>query len=753
MAYRLVCIYEKIDSKSYRLRVEVCNDVGRMPPFLRNVRLDDVYKGVNESQRSLACLIYHSGCTAESPYMIDNQLFLQNIYVQDELRKCPYIYLRNSPRGSLRKGKFPLKPQMGVAAPEGQIIGKELYICDIGNWQSEIDTRFRLEHVLLPIPTGSTFNYPVVQVDGGIVREDERCAANLVSELGKYYRPESGTLDLKADDNPSEKLRELMESGWKVFVPNQKGGASQVYSHSTPSGIVWFSTDEFSDDVDSNKMLDCFLKSREYVESDGKIVLINSKDVATGSEKDLAVLTGATSNVIELYGNHPEIDISHIKSIVKSKVNASLRQYQIDGVLWLQKQRENKSGCLLADEMGLGKTLQVIAHLACVDTDKPHLVIAPVSLVFNWHNEINRFAPFLSDKVIITSYDQLRIHIKDYIEREYDTIVIDEAQVIKNRETQKYKAIAKLQCVHKIILTGTPIENSIEDIWSHFIMLNPGMLQMYNGIRKKGETMDSEQRITLSAKLLNRFILRRTKDEVLTQLPDKSEETIYVDLSDKERTVYAGLHKVVVRSLSSGISGRINSIVLEGLLRLRQACVSVNMLPVSLRQSIHIDSTKLNLAVNYAERIKAEGRKVLYFSQFVSALKELEGLMLKADVSYVKMYGDTVDRKTPVDTFQNDNSVTAFLISLKAGGVGLNLTAADTVILLDDWWNPAVEEQAMGRAHRIGQKHNVFVYRFVCKDTVEEKILQLQNKKRATVDLFENTASSLSIEDIKTLLS
>lgn len=488
------------------------------------------------------------------------------------------------------------------------------------------------------------------------------------------------------------------------------------------------------------------------MESDGKISLIDRKAISSVNEGNLAAVTGATQDVVCLYSNDKRVEKSNIEIAVRNKVKANLRPYQLEGVVWLQNQRLNGAGCLLADEMGLGKTLQVIAHLACVNTDKPHLVIAPVSLIYNWHREIERFAPQLSDKIMVTSYDHIRIHIEDYLNTVYDTIIIDEAQVIKNRDTKKYKAIAKLHCAHKIILTGTPIENSIEDIWSHFIMLNPGMVRMHDGLHRKGMSMDSTQTVQLSAKLLNRFIRRKTKAEVLTDLPEKSEETVYLDLSDKEKVIYGNLHKAVVRSLSSGLSGRINSIVLEGLLRLRQACVSANMLPASLRSSSHIASTKLRMAVDFAEQIRANGRKVLMFSQFVKALQELESLLREAGINFVKLYGDTIDRKAPVEAFQNDDSITVFLLSLKAGGVGLNLTAADTVILLDDWWNPAVEAQAMSRAYRIGQKRNVSMYRFVCKDTVEEKILQLQEKKRSTVDVFQNTSSGLSLEEIKELL-
>lgn len=754
MAYRLVCIFEKREDSSYRLRVEVCKDVGSMPPFLHRISLDEVYRNVNDSQRRLASLLFQSGCDDLSPFIIDNQRFLNDKEVQKELKQCRYIYQKNSPRGSLKKAKFPIAISSDSHCPSGNIVGKELYVRKVENWYNSIDIRFRLEGVNSLIPSGSTFDCPVVQYDGAIVKADIKETESLTCELGVEYDNDSSTLNLGSNPSPSEALHKIMEKGWKLYVPNQDGKATRAYSHSTGSGITWFSTDEFAaEDPASDKLLDSFLKSRDYVESDGKISLIDRRAISSVSEGNLAAVTGATQDVVCLYSNNQSVNKSDVEIALKNKVKAKLRPYQLEGVEWLQNQRTNGAGCLLADEMGLGKTLQVIAHLACVDTDKPHLVIAPVSLIYNWHREIERFAPQLSDKIIVTSYDQIRIHIEDYLDKVYDTVVIDEAQVIKNRDTKKYKAIARLRCSHKIILSGTPIENSVEDIWSHFIMLNPGMAQMHDNIHRKGMSMDSVQSVQLSAKLLNRFIRRKTKKEVLDDLPEKTEVIKYLDLSDKEQSIYDNLHKAVVRSLSSGLSGRVTSIVLEGLLRLRQACVSANMLPASLRSSRHIESTKLGMAVAFAEQLKADGSKVLIFSQFVKALQELESLLGEAEVKYVKLYGDTLDRKTPVDAFQNDDSITVFLLSLKAGGVGLNLTAADTVILLDDWWNPAVEAQAMSRAYRIGQKRNVTVYRFVCKGTVEEKILQLQEKKRSTVDVFQNTSSGLSLEEIKEILA
>lgn len=258
--------------------------------------------------------------------------------------------------------------------------------------------------------------------------------------------------------------------------------------------------------------------------------------------------------------------------------------------------------------------------------------------------------------------------------------------------------------------------------------------------------------VALSGKLLRPFVLRRTKDEVLKQLPSRTEKNVYVELSRKETRIYENIHQAVRAAVETGVSGRVTSIVLEALLRLRQACVSVNMLPAALTCAGQIESTKLNLALEYVRRFRDEGRKVLVFSQFVKALREFETILSKNSINFRKLYGDTTDRTSPVRQFQTDVSLNVFLISLKAGGVGLNLTAADRVILLDDWWNPAAEDQAIGRAHRIGQQHSVLVLRFVCKHTVEEKILQLHQQKRHTADVFESQTDRLTVEDIRRLI-
>ena len=391
--------------------------------------------------------------------------------------------------------------------------------------------------------------------------------------------------------------------------------------------------------------------------------------------------------------------------------------------------------------------------------------MVPTSLVSNWDAEIERFVPSwerrvalnsrepdLSKKIHIISYELLRRNIGHYKSLHFDTLVLDEAQVLKNDGTQRHKVISQLDFGHGIVMTGTPIENAVDDVWSYFYIMMPGMRAVHDRLKKlsEGETK-SEAFLKVSSKLLNPFILRRTKAEYLKELPEYVERNIYVNLSKEEREVYHTVHRVFGKALKDGTSGRVTSIALEALLRLRQACVSVNLLPRTLYKGGQRMSTKMELALAQIGQLGKED-KIIVFSQFVQALEELEEYLKERDIAYVTLYGTTSDRETPVTTFQKDADVKVFLASIKAGGVGLNLTAADYVLLLDDWWNPAVEAQAFSRAHRIGQKRNVEVVRLVCKDTVEEKILALQQQKQQTADVFNLGGGKLSKEELMGLI-
>lgn len=750
MDYRLVRIYDKVDNGDFRLRIEVCNETHRksLPPFLRRISLDklcDDYGG-----EPIISLINQSDAGEQSPFFITNRNYLSITAIRKVVESLDWSYIQASRHSSLRKGVISIEEDIVTGVyTKGQLIGAELYIDDIKSWHRNIRVMFRYENV-----NSSFFPFPNIQeyvkADGSVCLRDFDKEKSYLNILSPYYNAMTGRLTLDIQ-YCSKILSEIVGKGWTLYVTKSNATYARVYCQTTQSGIQWFSTSEKVDDDLSSVLLESFLKSRNYSESDGNILLVNSKDVVRSDDKGIVSLTGAKPNILSLYNDYP-CPLEKLREKLKSRIQVPLRPYQIEGVEWLWKKRKAEAGCLLADEMGLGKTLQVISHLACLDNAGHHLIIAPTSLLFNWKYEVEKFAPQLLSFLTIVSYDAIRIHLKDYIGESYDTIVIDEAQVIKNRETKKYKAISQLRCRHKISLTGTPIENSIEDMWSHFLMLIPEMKIVHDNIMNVCGQKNCDTIVELTAKILKPFILRRTKAEKLKDLPERTEETIYVELSPKERTIYNNLNKAILKALRDGVSGRVTTIALEGLLRLRQACVSANILLPTISKSGRFTSTKLSIALEFINEIRAEGHKVLVFSQFVSALKEMEYLLQSDEIDFVTLYGSTRDRDVRVRKFQDDPNVTAFLISLKAGGVGLNLTSADRVILLDDWWNPAVEDQAMGRAHRIGQQNNVHVIRLVCSDTVEEKILLLQKKKQYTSDLFSVANGGVTKEELKELL-
>lgn len=750
MKYKLVCIYQHSEGGEDHLRVEVCNDTGHksLGPFVRRVGLDALYVDSVDGQKDMVAMLSQSGTTEQSGFEITNEDFLHNQQVARLLNAQTLNYRKGLTGGSLKRISHPAKGEDSNCIPLGSLIGGELYLDDIKDWPSRIRVKLRYAE------THATFfaspNIDVFVSDSSTLRRRNLQAEDkLLRDLYDVgYKAGDAFLDLSA--SPSVYLQKLLDAGWKFFLPKGSSrGRKSVVSHTSQTGITWFAAeDEPVDGVGDKFLLDAFLNSRNYAEyNKHSLILYDPAQVRNQTVESIAVMSGATQDVLSLYDAGPK-ESEDIDCLLSRYVRAKLYSYQKSGVEWLRSQRRKKAGCLLADEMGLGKTLQVLAHLACVG-DGPFLIIVPVTLLSTWEREINKFTPQLMGSIELVSYDKLRLHPDQYLHREYDTIVIDEAQVIKNRLTQKYKAIQNLRCKHRIILTGTPIENSLEDIWSHFLLLNPGMSVLYRSIMRSDG--DLQHKIQLSSKVLSPFVLRRTKSEVQGDLPDKIEKDVYITLSEKERKIYDSVRRAVVTAIHTGVSGRVTSIALEGLLRMRQACVSSNILPRTLSHAGHIESTKLSVAAEFIQQSIANKQQILVFSQFVTALDELSKILDMRGIPYAVLTGETKDRQTPVDSFQRGDTK-VFLLSLKAGGVGLNLTAASVVLFLDDWWNPAVESQAMDRAHRIGQRQNVTVLRLICENTVEEKILQLQEKKKGIVDLFESSCGTLTLDDIKFLV-
>jgi superfamily II DNA or RNA helicase len=460
-----------------------------------------------------------------------------------------------------------------------------------------------------------------------------------------------------------------------------------------------------------------------------------------------------------------------------------LRPYQREGLGWFTFLREAGFNGCLADDMGLGKTVQVLAllqsrrnrRLKKSEERRPSLVVVPKSLVFNWLEEASRFAPklrvlnytganrkalmlgFPGADLVVTTYGTMRQDIETLKDLEFDYVILDESRAIKNAESQAARAVQLLKSSYRLAMTGTPVENHLGELWSLFQFLNPGMFPDVEVFRRcHGATVDAVQSLETLARALRPFLLRRTKEQVLTDLPEKTEKTLFCEMSSQQQQLYNELRDHYRLQLSSTIKdvglNRAKIHVLEALLRLRQAACDPRLLN-SKEKGVGI---KIQTLMEQLEMVLEEGHKALVFSQFTSLLALVRTELDKSRTPYEYLDGKTARRGEVVQRFQTDPRCRVFLISLQAGGHGLNLTAADYVFILDPWWNPAVEAQAVDRAHRLGQQNPVMAYRIICKDTVEEKILELQKSKRDLADaiIAENDSliRQLSLEDLQMLL-
>ncbi len=462
-----------------------------------------------------------------------------------------------------------------------------------------------------------------------------------------------------------------------------------------------------------------------------------------------------------------------------------LRPYQIAGFEWLHFLKDYEFGGCLADDMGLGKTVQALVFLLSLYGDpatRPahaSLLVVPRSLLVNWQREAARFTPGLRileffdsarDKdnsvfdavdLVITTYGVMLRDIQLLHGYTFDYAILDESQSIKNPLSQTARAAHLLRANHRLVLTGTPIENSTAELWSQFHFLNPGLLGSLQYFRnefglpiEKHGNLDAAD---LLRKMVYPFILRRTKDQVAPELPPRTERTLFCDMSPSQRKLYVRLRDhyrgVLLGMVETEGLNNSRMKILEGLLRLRQ----VSNHPLLVDEKFHGESGKFELLIETLETLRAEGHKALVFSQFVQMLSIVRQELDAHHVPYEYLDGQTQDRQSHVDAFQNNPEIPFFLISLKAGGLGLNLTAADYVIHIDPWWNPAVEMQASDRTHRIGQDKPVFIFKLIARDSVEEKIVMLQERKRQLVDQIITTDSSfiknLTVDDIQVLFS
>lgn len=477
----------------------------------------------------------------------------------------------------------------------------------------------------------------------------------------------------------------------------------------------------------------------------------------------------------------------HLKDIpnveVPKQIKAQLRPYQQEGLNWMAFLEENQIGGCLADDMGLGKTLQIITFLQYLKNKnpkaKPSLIVAPTSLIFNWISEIEKFCPkmkvlsFIGNKrmddfssfnkydVIISTYGSILNDVETLKNYPFNYLILDESQAIKNPNSKRYKAVCLLQAHNRLVLTGTPIENNTFDLYAQLNFVNPGLLGTMTHFRKEfSDYIDKEADVAVSNmlnRIINPFILRRTKEQVATELPEKTESVIYCEMDTHQRKVYDAyklkIRDYLLRQVEENGVASSQMYILEGLTKLRQICNSTAL--INDEEDYGNSSIKLD---NLTQIIKEKTgkHKILVFSQFVGMLQLIKNRLDAENIVYEYLDGQTKNRQDKVENFQNNPQVRVFLISLKAGGTGLNLTEADYVFLVDPWWNPAVENQAIDRCYRIGQTKKVMAYRMICRDTIEEKIASLQTKKHLVADsiiTIDDKPKSFDKEDIKKLFS
>ena len=545
----------------------------------------------------------------------------------------------------------------------------------------------------------------------------------------------------------------------------------------------------------------------EYVLPNGEVFLIpeewfsNYSDILTFAEEE-----GGSIKLNAMYYNllkseSTTYNHTDFKSIVEGKDNnvpqglrASLRPYQLQGFKWMNYLHNNNFGGILADDMGLGKTLQTITLLLKIYEESKlddseieqiqqmnlfetshiegfnvsgiptSLIVMPTSLIHNWLNEFKKFAPSLKIyiysgskrlkskelgkiirhyHVVLSSYGVVRNDIEYLKNFHFHYAILDESQYIKNPNSKIYDAIMQLNCNKKMVLTGTPIENSLSDLWAQMNFVNEGLLGNLTFFKRQYiapiEKSNSEEHEDKLQKLIEPFVLRRTKEKVAKELPPVTEQVMYCDMTPEQKKIYesekSGIRNELLKTFEIKGLEKTTFLALQGLTRLRQIANH----PVFVKSDYKGESGKFNMIVDNLESIVNEKHKVLIFSSFVKDLDLLEVDLNKRKINYSKLTGSTTNRQEVVNAFENNKDCKVFLISLKAGGVGLNLVSADYVFLLNPWWNPAAESQAINRAHRIGQKQNVFVYRFISTETIEEKIMKLQEHKSKLADTFINS--------------
>ena len=660
----------------------------------------------------------------------------------------------------------------------------------------------------------------IAEEQGRVVLRDRQRERELTAALAaRHFRPMDGWQAEKynvwiSTAHAPAALESLINEGWIVEAQGFHIRRAGTWRMNVTSGVDWFDlagTLEFDGiEVQLPEILEALRRGQNYVRlSDGSRGLLPQEWLGRfatmadlGHAEDGAIRFRSSQALLldALLAAQEQVTFDAPFARLRENLRSfngigpagepqgfcgELRHYQRAGLGWLGFLQEFRLGGCLADDMGLGKTVQVLAllqqrKLRAADANgrrPPSLAVVPRSLIFNWIEEAKRFTPelrvldytgiqrgpliesFDQYDLVLTTYGTMHRDIVKLKDIRFDYAILDESQAIKNAQSQRAKASRLLKADHRLAMTGTPVENHLGELWSLLEFLNPGMLGSASVFQNISKTItQDDEGLALLRRALGPFLLRRTKGQVLTELPPKTEQTLHCDLEGKQRKRYDELRTYYRAALTERIAksgiGQAKIHVLEALLRLRQAAIHPGLIDKDWADE---SSAKLDVLMEQLHEVIDEGHKALVFSQFTSFLEIIRKRLDREKMVYEYLDGRTRQRQERVEHFQNDPDCPLFLISLKAGGQGLNLTAADYVFILDPWWNPAVEAQAIDRAHRIGQDRHVFAYRLIARNTVEEKIIELQQTKRdlaaAIISADGNLISRLTAEDLQLLLS
>lgn len=588
----------------------------------------------------------------------------------------------------------------------------------------------------------------------------------------------------------ADDLTKLEKCGIRLYTNNKKEiSVSHLSDISISYNMDWFEINgEISigdKKINLSDIIDFRKRRNDWNEYSGQIVFISDKlkklaDVSAQKEGgSLRIQKQDLWNVLEIADTFGIKKISNFNDLIGYEsiqldlprhIMNILREYQIIGVKWLLSLRKNGFGGCLADDMGLGKTVQIIAYLSENSFNKTHsLIVVPKTLLENWKREFLKFAPeikvyiyhgrdrsteaFKSNQVIITTYGTL-INDFDRLNSYYfENMIIDEAQYIKNARSKAYRAVKYMKAGTKIIITGTPIENNIREYWNLMRITNPTMMSF----KELTKGLDQNQIVSKARFMTAPFLLRRLKSDVLEDLPEKHEMTVYCDFDDSQRELY----EIMLESIRHEISRKSdhfeiksNSTILNGLLYLQEICCHPRLIPKEYNINGCFESAKLDLLISMTSELYSSSHKIVIFSRFTKMLGIINKALSKLHINVFYLDGKTRQRQEIVDDFEQSKEG-VFLISLKAGGVGINLVSADTAIIYDPWWNPAVEKQAQDRIYRIGQKKNVTVYKLIVANTIEEKVQLLQAKKKELFDQIvsgHDMPTNITLDDLKELI-